>query len=194
MSQDTYGVGFDIDRKSIGKSMQKARHIQLHNLSFMVSDLQRMPFRANQFNLIVCCDVLEHLGNSKRAIAELTSSLEIGGTLLISTSNEFNPMMFIDLRLPKQIMDLIHRKFGAVHHERTSRFNPWSLAKTLRKGGLTVEKVLTFGYPPFPRPWIYEYSKVKPPRIYYLWILFNKLTNVSFLRKFKENMIVVARK
>ena len=33
MSQNTCGVGFDIDRKSIEKSMKKARDIQFHNLS-----------------------------------------------------------------------------------------------------------------------------------------------------------------
>lgn len=194
MSQNTCGVGFDIDRKSIEKSMKKARDIQLHNLSFLVADLDKMPFRKNQFNLIICCDVLEHLDNSEKAIRALSSSLKRGGRLLISTSNEFNPMMFIDLKLPKKVMGLILRKSGVVHHKRTSRFNPWSLVEMLRKGELIIEKLLTFGYPPFPRPWIYQFSKIKPPRVYYLWILFNRLTNVSFLRKFKENILVVARK
>jgi uncharacterized protein (DUF362 family) len=60
--------------------------------------------------------------------------------------------------------------------------------------GLKLEKLLMFGYPPIGRPWIYHYSKIKPPFTFYFWIAFDKLTKASFLKKFKEEMLIVGKK
>lgn len=194
MPTNALGVGLDIDRKNIERAVKRSKDLRLHNVSFLVSDIENTPFRKNQFNLIICYDVLEHLKDSEKAIKELAFSLKERGKLLISTTNAFNPTMFIDIKLPKNVIDVVLRRFGVSHYERTYRFNPWNLAEKLRKYGLTVEKLLMFGYPPFGRPWIYEYSKIKPPKMYYFWILFNKLTNVGFLEKFKEVILIVAKK
>lgn len=98
--------------------------------------------------------------------------------------------MFIDEILLKRVSYEINRRFGAFHYERTCRFNPWNFVEKLDRYGLKVEKLLMSGYPPFGRPWIYHYSKIKPHKIFYFWIVFDKLTNFGFLRKFKENILV----
>jgi len=50
------------------------------------------------------------------------------------------------------------------------------------------------GYPPIGKPWIYQYSQTKPPKIFHIWIIFNKLTEYSLFKKLKEIMVVVAEK
>ena len=194
MSIYAQGVGVDIDRKNVEKSVKWSKDLQLHNLSFLVGDLEKLPFRKNLFDIIICCDVLEHLKDSQKAIEQFGFSLKRGGRLLISTSNMFNPSMFADIILPRRVSETIIRRFGGPHyHKRTFRFSPWNLAEKLNKYGLTVENLLMFGFPPLNRPWRYQYSAIRLPKIYYFWIVFNKLTNGWVLKTFKENMLVVAK-
>jgi hypothetical protein len=49
-----------------------------------------------------------------------------------------------------------------------------------------------YGFPPFGN--IYEFLVPKPPKIYYLWILLDKLTNTGFLKYLKEAIVSVASK
>lgn len=191
--ENVEAFGLDADSKNVKKSMETARTLQLHKLSFVVGDLENIPFRRNAFDVIICCDVLEHVKNSEKAIKELAFSLKTGGVLLACTTNAFNPAMLVDRILPKKISATIIRRFGAHHYERTRRLDPWNFAEKLNKHGLKLEKLLMFGYPPFGRPWIYHYSEVKPPMIFHFWILFDKLTNGNFLEKFKEEMLAVAK-
>ena len=195
MSICAQGIGLDIDREIVKRSVKLSKDHQVHNLSFLIGDLEKLPFRKNLFNIIICCDVLEHLNDSEKAIENFALSLKKEGRLLISTSNLLNPVMFADIMLPRKVSEASIRKFGGpIYHKRTCRFSPWNLAKKLNKYGLTVENLLMFGFPPFGRPWRYQYSEIRLPKIYYLWIVFNKLTNGWVLKKFKENMLVVAKK
>lgn len=194
MPRNVRGVGLDIDRKNVEGCVKKSKGLRLQNHAFLVGDIDKLPFSKERFNLIVCCDVLEHVKNPEKAIKELAFSLKRGGVLLISTSNLFNPAMFIDIKFPRKVISVIHRKFGMSHYRRKFRFSPWSLTETLRKNGLEVEKFFMCGYPPIGRPWIYHYSKIKPSKIYYFWILFDKLTNFGFFKFLKENMFVAAKK
>lgn len=188
------GVGLDIDRKNIKKSAGRARNLQLDNLLFVVGDLENVPFRKNSFDVIICCDVLEHVKDSEEAISELASLLKKGGRLLICTSNAFSPALILDRMLPKKFSTIIIRGFGGAHHyDRTRRLNPWTLVEKLNRYGLKLEKLLMFGFPPFGRPWIYHYSKINPPRFFYFWILFDKLLKIGILKRFKEEMLAVAK-
>lgn len=194
-STNAYGVGLDIDRKNIKESVKKSKDLQLHNLAFLVGDIEELPFRKNQFDVIVSRDVLEHLKDSEKATRELAFSLKKGGKLLICTSNAFNPSSIIDGVLPKSVSEAVIRMLGGPHYyERTHYLNPWKLMEKLKKYGLAVKKLSMIGHPPFGRPSIYHYSKIKPPKIYYFWILFDKVTNAGFLKKFKEVILIVAEK
>lgn len=186
------GIGLDISHTNIKQSVKSSKDAQLANASFLVGDLERIPFRRGVFDLIVCCDVLEHVNDYEKAIEELSFCLKMNGKLFIATSNGFSPIMAIDGVLPKQISGRIIQMFGSFHYERTRRVNPWTLGEALNRCGLEIEKLLMFGFPPFGN--IYEFLVAKSPKIYYLWILLDKLTNVSFLQKLKEVIVLVARK
>jgi len=192
--KNVHGVGLDISRRNVKKSVEKSKNLRLGHLSFLVGDLENLPFVENAFDVIICCDVLEHIELPEEAIKEWAFSLKKGGKLLICTTNEFNPAMFLDRVLPKNISATIIRQFGGPHHyERTRRLNPWSFGERLNRHGLKLEKLLMFGYPPFGKPWIYHSSKVKPSIIFYFWMIFDKLTEIGFLKNFKEEMLVIGR-
>lgn len=188
------GIGLDISRANIEKSIKSSKDAQLTNASFLVSDLEIIPFRRGVFDLIVCCDVLEHVNDYEKAIRALSSCLKKDGKLFIVTSNGCSPVMAVDGLLPKQASSGIIQKFGfgSFFYERTRRVNPWTLGEALRRSGLEIEKLLMFGYPPFGN--IYNFLVPKPPKIYYFWILLDKLTSFSFLQKLKEVIVLVASK
>jgi len=192
---DAWGIGLDIDPKNI--QIAKKRH-KSNNVSFVVGDIQNLPFFENMFDLIVCCDVLEHVKVPEKAVKELTSILRKRGALLVTTSNLLNPAMFFDILLPNAVSKkIIDKLSGPFFYERTRRFNPYDLKKKLREYRLFAN-VLTVGHPPMGKPWRYEiirqYSNTSPPKIFYLWIAFNKLTNIKILRNLKEIILAIARK
>lgn len=46
------------------------------------ADFHNLPLRSGSFDLVTCCDVLEHLSDDRRAIGELARILKPGGQLL----------------------------------------------------------------------------------------------------------------
>jgi 2-polyprenyl-6-hydroxyphenyl methylase/3-demethylubiquinone-9 3-methyltransferase len=195
LPMNVQGIGLDVDRENIKKAAEMAKSLRLDNVSFLVGDIQKMPFHEDVFDVVICCDVLEHVKDAEKAIEGLASALKKDGRLLICTSNAFNPAMFIDGMILKKFSTVIIHALGGTHHyQRTRRFNPWNLVNKLNEYGLKIEKLLMFGYPPIGRPWIYHYSKIKPPFIFHFWITFDKLTKARFLKKFKEEMLIVGKK
>lgn len=69
-------TGIDISRAQIG------RHQRLHRA--IVGDLQTYAFDDARFDLIVCWNVLEHLGRPQLALANLAGVLAPGGLLVIA--------------------------------------------------------------------------------------------------------------
>ena len=189
------GVGLDISRMNIEKSIKISKKNGNNALSFVVGDIENMPFREDTFDLAICQDVLEHIKDKEKAISDIAFSLKKGGKTLISTTNAFNPAMFIDDILPKIVSEHIIRFFGGPqYYERNRRLNPWSLIKLLVNHRMIVRRLLLTGIPPIGQPWIYQYSNTKLPVIFYLWIVFNKLTDFPFFENLKEIMLVAAEK
>ncbi|HEY3883969.1 MAG TPA: class I SAM-dependent methyltransferase, partial [Vicinamibacterales bacterium] len=48
------------------------------------ADATRMPFLAGTFDLVVCCDVLEHIPDDRAAIGEIHRLLRPGGTAIVT--------------------------------------------------------------------------------------------------------------
>jgi SAM-dependent methyltransferase len=51
---------------------------------FLVSDITRLPFADDFFDLVICSEVLEHIPDQHRAVRELTRVLKPGGNLVVS--------------------------------------------------------------------------------------------------------------
>lgn len=186
------GVGLDISHKIVTASHKKSK--LSHNLMYIAGDIQRLPFRPASFDVIVCCDVLEHSENPAKAIEEVAFCLKKGGRFFLTTSNGLNPILLIDRLLPESVSGKIVRNMepDQVLFKRYSRVNWWSLKTALEKQGLAAKELAAFGYPPLG--YIHHFSKRKPPFIYNLWVVWDKLTKTRFLGKFKEELVAVAEK
>jgi ubiquinone/menaquinone biosynthesis C-methylase UbiE len=209
------GIALDVDRKNVkeaaewcARARRTAKELRKSDLSFVVGDIENLPFQRNMFDIIVNCDVLEHVRNPEKAIQELCFSVKKMGKLIVTTSNPANPIIFLDELLPgstsERILQLFARAYTQManahsreraYYERHHRLSMWNLIKNLRKNGLVLETLLMFGIPPFG-----YISKCKrhPIESHQMlccgWIVFDKLTNTRLLKMFKEAMLIIAQK
>ena len=82
----TYVVGGDISPLfKYSKLLGDAK--LLKSLDFILMDLNYIPIKSETFDEIICVDVLEHIENDERVIAEFSRILKKDGELLIHVPN-----------------------------------------------------------------------------------------------------------
>ena len=159
-----------------------------------MASLTQLPFRNECFDLILCCDVSEHVASKQIALNEIGRVCKQCGKLAGSTTNLFNPIMFLDSFLPQKLISVPVRKFsGEGHYERHSRFTPQKLLRSLTKAEFKKCKIELLGFPPF-RAAFYEFSEEKLPCFALVWVASDRLTSKGKLRLLKENIIFFAQK
>lgn len=192
---NVYCVGVDVSPSSVLASHRKARINGYQNLCFVVAGIENLPFMNGIFDLVFCCDVLEHVTRKRSALQEISRVSKQGGQFVGSTTNLLNPIVFFDSFAPRRITSLLARKFaGGNRYQTHSRFTPYGLVKTLVKTGFERCKVMLFGHPLF-QPWIYEDKRtIRLPWFALLWITFDNITHMRRLRLFKEILVFYATK
>jgi len=191
--KNVFVIGLDVRRKNILNSRRKANEKGYKNFSFIVASITSLPFRHDTFALTVCVDVLEHLLNKQKAVAEISRVCKLGAKLVGSTTNFLNPVCLFDSLAPKRVIEILTERFAPGHYERHSRFSPAKLMQTLKHSNFQALSVKLLGFPLFPT-WLYQFSKKKIPWYAYLWIIFNKLTEKKPLNFLKETIVFHAIK
>lgn len=90
--------GIDTDTQKIRLAKKMARRIEPENIHFRVMDIRHMNFRNEQFDCVMCIEVLEHIQEDSRALKEISRVLKSDGTLLLSVPGKG----FISLRNQQQ--------------------------------------------------------------------------------------------
>lgn len=72
-----YGV--DISPKAIKAAEDYKEKIELRNCFFTVGVAERLGYKDNSFDIVVCTEVLEHLPNPNEALKEVYTVLKQGG-------------------------------------------------------------------------------------------------------------------
>lgn len=98
--------GVDLSPVSIETAAEHARANGLE-IAYQVSSAENLPFKQEQFDVVVCVDVLEHVSDLRRTLAEIQRVLKPGGIFLFDTINKtFKSkliMIWLLERLLKQI-------------------------------------------------------------------------------------------
>ena len=85
-------VGIDLSFSILRKARERSKSLVKSNrYDFLVGDAQVLNFlRPNQFDLILCSEVLEHLLEPQKVFAGIANLLKPGGKALITTPNYRN--------------------------------------------------------------------------------------------------------
>ena len=129
-------TGIDISSKSIEIAQAHAVRSGL-SIDYRVGSGTDLPFDGSRFEAVTCCDVLEHIGDWKRVIAEAARVLVPGGLFLFDTINRTfkSRLMFI---FGLQQFPLT-RLMPADTHVWDMFIRPDELKSALRENGLHVE-------------------------------------------------------
>jgi len=131
-------IGLDISRKNIYLSHKKAKEKGYANFHFVVGSIICLPFKTNIFDISICVNVLEHVPDKDKAIAEISRTCKYGASFLGSTSNSLDPILFFDSFAPRSVVKTLAEKFAPGHYERHGRYSPKKLIQTLQRLGFRV--------------------------------------------------------
>lgn len=114
---------------------------------FRQGNLEGLPFGDAEFDLVLCSQVIEHVLDADRAVAELRRVLRPGGTLVISTDNARN-YVTRTINAPRSATVRVLRLRGA-RGRIESPATPYTrraFRELLERGGLTVDSLDTFRF------------------------------------------------
>ena len=83
-STATSVMGVDVSRSAIAAAQQTHSR---GNLAFQVIDGGRLPFDDNSFDMVVSCQVIEHISDTKSFLREIIRVLRPDGSLFLTTPN-----------------------------------------------------------------------------------------------------------
>jgi 2-polyprenyl-6-hydroxyphenyl methylase/3-demethylubiquinone-9 3-methyltransferase len=79
-------TGMDPSENSIRTAVNHARQSGL-NIRYETGVVENLPYPDNSFDVVYCCDVLEHVRDLNKAIAEISRVLKRGGMFFFDTIN-----------------------------------------------------------------------------------------------------------
>jgi len=108
-------IGVDISKNAITHA---SRYFKASNLEFHVMDSLDLKFKDNQFDVVISFDVLEHVSDQAKFVAEALRVLKSGGILIIGTPNtllskDVNPHHVRELS-PEDLSRLLHLYFREI--------------------------------------------------------------------------------
>jgi ubiquinone/menaquinone biosynthesis C-methylase UbiE len=190
---ESFFVGVDISRSNLLKSTAKSNSEGRKDCHYVLSSIADLPFRTETFDVVVSCDVLEHVPEKKAAVSEAYRVCKPEAFFVGSTTNLMNPILFIDSYFGFLIKPLVLRFAGSHWYERHRRWSYAQLHKQLTQEGFNCN-ITVFGFPPFNAS-PYKYNTEKKVPIYaYLWIVLNKIEGYTPLRLLREILVFKASK
>jgi trans-aconitate methyltransferase len=121
--------GSDLSERSLVDSRRINPTFALFEMDLADSRLaERHANRLRSFDLVTCCEVLEHIPDDETAALNLASLLAPGGTLIAT--------------VPGGKMSRFDHAIGHQRH-----YRPEELARLLTNAGLHVQRVLAWGFP-----------------------------------------------
>jgi ubiquinone/menaquinone biosynthesis C-methylase UbiE len=84
-------VGVDINDAYLvkAKAACKDKRVRIQK-----SDIYKLPFHDNYFDMIICSEILEHLPDDKKGLLEIKRVLKPGGALLVTVPNANFPFLW----------------------------------------------------------------------------------------------------
>ena len=110
----------ELYREAVGIDLQEAflEHGRLlastlPNLRVLADDITNSQLERDQFDLILCSEVIEHIPHWPKALAEMYRLIKPGGTLLLSTPQPWSPLEVMGkIAFKPGIISLVRAVYG----------------------------------------------------------------------------------
>jgi SAM-dependent methyltransferase len=207
-------VGLEIDSRMAVPSLHFARSMGSVNASFTAGVGESLPFANDSFDLVLCYDVLEHVQDSEKTLAEVYRVLKPAGLFLTVFPPYYHPtgahldgyasrMPYVNLFFPSRV--LLHA-IDELLEERGNGYRPQALRPGDRLYGLngvTIRsfrrilnrssfEVLRLEFLPLLNKMLRHFDRWKMR--YYAWV-FYPLSRIPILQElFTHRIVVVLRK
>lgn len=123
-------VGIELSHEAASQSHQRG-------VAVAVAAAENLPFQSGRFDVVVCCEVLEHVRTVEEALDEIDRTMCPGGLLICSTPNYLN-LPWLALRL---LADLLKKKNWTVRQPIDRLFTSIGLRLRLKGAGFDVMAV-----------------------------------------------------
>ncbi len=183
-------IGVDAEEARVAQASSR----NLEHASFQVAKSEDLPFPDRHFDGVFMNEVLEHVADEDRTLAEVARVLRAGGVLVLISPNRWFPFEGHGMRtsrfsvgIPVPLLPWLPRSLGT-RWMRARNYWPRELVDRVRRAGLVVERrefvwpVLEM-YPWLPSGLIGRYQA----RI-------RTLDQIPGLRRFGVSTLVVGRK
>lgn len=128
-------IGIDVDKIAIKQAKQK---FQTDNLTFLLTKNERLPFKKNSFDLVICNQVYSYLNNPNLMINEIYRVIRKEGICLFTGDNLLRPIeplyniLFMRL-LPRQLIEFLLSVLGYKNIYIGQYKTYWGLKKLFNK-------------------------------------------------------------
>jgi 2-polyprenyl-3-methyl-5-hydroxy-6-metoxy-1,4-benzoquinol methylase len=85
-SKAKLAIGVDLNKNAL----LFAREKKIPNTDYIIADAEKLPFKSENIDKIICAEIIEHLINPKDMILEIKRVLKKNGEIIITTPNEFS--------------------------------------------------------------------------------------------------------
>jgi len=114
-------VGISFDRENNEKAVERARILNISNISFADGDLRKLDEISGvlgKFNQIICFETIEHILDDKKLIKDFSYLLEPGGKLLLTAPYKYHKDLYGDDKITlSPYEDGGHVRTGYTHKE-----------------------------------------------------------------------------
>lgn len=113
------GLDLNYHQLSAGKRRSQFRVAErnMQPINFLTADLLKLPLADSSIDLLLCCEVVEHLPDPLTAFAEMVRILKPGGYAFITTPNPDNLIERVGYFIDRLTRGCLKRLFWAGHDE-----------------------------------------------------------------------------
>lgn len=118
-------TGVDLSSEAIKISKRNAS-LNHQKVIFKQTKGEKLPFKDKTFDIVVCCETLEHIPNYKKAIDEIIRVTKDSGKIIVTIPNSLNPKGFYLRINSKQPIE--------------NFFNYWTIINEFKKRDIMIIK------------------------------------------------------